>query len=133
MAAAEIHDEMDSMHDRIAGNLKSISKDMSKVMRNITSLISKREKLKFIGYFNDFSDTPAKDPLYAVNCIICNNPMTESDVRTVSLCALSGAGVSFFYRMHRTCSDSLSAIDQELYDNAIIELVEDNESKLLNP
>ena len=87
-----------------------------------------RDVARFIGWFDDaWQDTPTHDPKDAAangvgDCIVCARPMTPDDVRTISVMYEDRrGGRSLFYRMHRTCGDSLTPREQGLYDEAVLD------------
>lgn len=61
-----------------------------------------------IGYYTDAAQTePVFDPGLCA-CPVCGAPLTEDDVRTVSMSPADPsegqAPISAFYRLHRTCA-----------------------------
>lgn len=83
---------------------------------------------RFIGWFDDAAqEEPAYDPKWTApnglgDCIVCAGPLTGDNVRTVSVMwADRHGGRSLFYRMHRTCGDSLTDREHGLYDEAVLD------------
>jgi hypothetical protein len=66
--------------------------------------------LPLIGYFANAAQTiPEFDPPHDAPCLICEKPLSPDDVRTISVMDAEGAQRSYFYRVHRTCHETLSA------------------------
>lgn len=79
------------------------------------------ETRRYVGWFDSAEqETPAHDPLFTAPCIVCQRPMSEDDVRTVSLMWHRGSA-SLFYRMHRTCGESLTEREAALYDGCVLD------------
>lgn len=71
-----------------------------------------------IGYFAEATQTePAYDPPHDGPCLVCWQPLTPGDVRTVSLAPGEAARASVFYRVHASCADTPEA---ELVEQSII-------------
>lgn len=63
---------------------------------------------QFYGWFDDASQvTPTYEPPRRGPCLLCGKPIQAQDVRTISLMMAASAYAkrSYFYRLHRTCSD----------------------------
>lgn len=59
-----------------------------------------------VGYFTEAAQAePAYDPPHNGPCLVCWQPLTPDDVRTISVCPLHGADASLFFRVHRTCAE----------------------------
>lgn len=64
------------------------------------------------GWFDDADQTDGSyEPPHDAPCPYCLAPITAADVRTTNLMWASDAYAqrSYFYRMHRTCSDKARA------------------------
>jgi hypothetical protein len=88
------------------------------------------------GYYSDPSQTkPEFDPGIEVPCIICAKDLTADDIRTISLMAISDVehdaeGLSFkrdnrsyFYRVHRSCHESLTEEQRTKVDGLLIDAI----------
>lgn len=64
----------------------------------------------FYGWYDDASqpiDKPSYEPPRDAPCLFCGTKIQPDDVRTHSLMYTEGyAKRSYFYRTHRTCSES---------------------------
>src|SRR5580692_4978857 len=64
---------------------------------------------KIFGWFDDAGQTvPSHDPPHDAPCLFCGRPITPDDVRTHGLMYVEPeyAKRSYFYRTHRTCSET---------------------------
>jgi len=81
------------------------------------------QDVNLFGYFDDTSQTPAYDPGLDVICIYCRKKL-ELPVRSYSL-MVPGNNRSYFYRVHRHCSDTMQAEGSEShYDGIIIDTIQ---------
>jgi len=78
------------------------------------------EKIKkHFGWFEGMSSTPAHDPKDAP-CLICYTPWSLDNVVTPSIMK-AGDSRSYFYRVHKTCYNSLSEQDKVALDSSLID------------
>lgn len=79
--------------------------------------------MNYVGWFDDPRQTvPAHDPGAAAGCPICGGfGLTNDNCRTVSLLA-EGDSRSYFFRMHRACSEDRKAVEE--VEHAIIDLLD---------
>lgn len=85
----------------------------------MSALSDSRHEL--VGYFTDPAQTePAYDPPHDAPCLVCWHPVTENDVRTISLAPLERAVVSVFFRVHRSCAGTDPEAVEEI-EHRIIE------------
>lgn len=60
----------------------------------------------WFGYYDSPEQTaPAYDPGQSAPCLICGEPWTDDNVRTISIAGVT-ADRSWFYRVHRACDDA---------------------------
>lgn len=80
------------------------------------------ETPRYVGWYDSADQVePTFDP-GNVPCVVCHQPWTEETVRTI--CVMwqdREPPQSLFYRMHRTCADSLSDAEREMYDGAVLD------------
>ena len=78
--------------------------------------------MKLFGYFTDSSQTePEFDPGLDIDCPACHFPL-QAPMETISL-MLEGDDRSYFYRMHKACSEKLSPELETEIDSLIIDAV----------
>ncbi len=71
------------------------------------------------GYFdNPLQETPAYDPGLDVDCPVCYDRLSHP-MKTISVMAV-GDSKSYFYRVHKTCFESLSEEQAIELDSVII-------------
>lgn len=76
------------------------------------------------GWFEDSAAQPVYDPPHDAACPLCGNPITATDVRTISLMWGDRHGNrSYFYRAHRTCHNGLSDDESNKLDGEILDRV----------
>ena len=77
--------------------------------------------INYFGYFDSVTTKPTFDPGIEVNCPICNNKL-KRPMQTISfLCG----GKSYFYRIHKSCSNPES---EQKIESIIVDLLNINES-----
>ena len=83
------------------------------------------DMLQFVGWFDSAEQTePTYEPPFPGPCIVCMKPMSADDVRTYSLMWADRAyNKSVFYRMHRTCAESLTPAELGAYDGAVLDAI----------
>ena len=90
----------------------------------ITETASTRDMRQFVGWFDDPAQTePVYRPPFPGPCIVCMKPMlNQSDVRVTCLMWQDRKhGLSVFYRMHRTCAESLTPDEMSDYDGVVLD------------
>jgi len=81
--------------------------------------------LKF-GYFTDPTQRVASyDPDVQGDCAFCGKPITEENLRTISI--MRDARGSYFYRVHRSCHISSSEPQRLAVDNNFWVLIDFHE------
>ncbi len=76
---------------------------------------------ELVGYFTDPSQTePVYDPPHDAPCLVCWQPLTPENVRTISLMPAEGAVASVFFRVHRSCAEDDPGAVEEI-EHRIIE------------
>jgi hypothetical protein len=77
---------------------------------------------RYVGWYDRADQTePTFDP-GNVPCVVCHQPWTKDTVRTVCVTWQDRhVHQSLFYRMHRTCADSLTPKEVELYDGTVLD------------
>jgi hypothetical protein len=83
---------------------------------------------QFYGWFDDATQTTATyDPPHDAPCPFCGCKITANDVRTHNM-AMGGqyAPRSYFYRTHRTCSDTDKTVGHTAMDEFIFTMIERN-------
>ena len=63
---------------------------------------------EFLGIVTPHPDNKKTEPVNQ-NCVVCNKPWSSKDVRTTSFVAENGELLTYFWRSHKTCHNSLSA------------------------
>ena len=87
--------------------------------------------IKLFGYYNDTGNIPAYDPGLDCICIYCRKKL-ELPVRTTSM-IVPGDNKSYFYRVHRGCSDKMQTEGSEShYEGLIIDAIYKDNPSLLN-
>ena len=75
-----------------------------------------------IGWYDQADqprDQPTFDPPHEGPCVICWNPLSPDNVRTVAVMPVGGDR-SLFYRVHRTCHEGLDQAERQVYDQVIL-------------
>lgn len=76
---------------------------------------------ELVGYFTDAAQTePVYDPPHDAPCLVCWQPLTTDDVRTISLMPAEGGVASVFFRVHRSCAEADPRAVEEI-EHRIIE------------
>jgi hypothetical protein len=87
---------------------------------------------KIYGYFTDGAQTePAYDPGLGVPCPICSKELNPDDIRTISLAPIQRETErlkiegerSYFYRVHRSCHEPLTAEQRTRVDGLLIDAI----------
>ena len=82
----------------------------------------RRLKMNIFGFFDDrYQTEPSQDPGFEVDCPVCHKRI-EAPMVTVSL-MLVGDNRSYFYRMHKACSDSVSPELETEIDSLLMDAV----------
>lgn len=77
---------------------------------------------KYIGYFTSHNEQePTYDPAHDSPCLLCDEPLREDDVRTISLMWQDNAQRSYFYRVHRTCHEKLTTEEAGALDGRVLD------------
>lgn len=78
------------------------------------------------GYFDDPQQyVAAYDPgIDDVLCPICSEPLNREDLRTISMMEDAGPHASYFYRVHKSCHESLTQLEQDCIDCLIWDSIE---------
>lgn len=76
---------------------------------------------ELVGYFTGPRQrVPEYDPPHDGPCLVCWEPLTPEDVRTINLVPCDGPVASVFFRVHRTCAESDPEAVEEI-EHRIIE------------
>lgn len=77
---------------------------------------------KYVGWYDAAGQSePTFDPGPTTPCVVCHKSLTPDNVRTISVMWQQERTQSLFYRMHRTCSETLTDTERELYDGAVLD------------
>lgn len=78
--------------------------------------------IKLFGYFSDTDSKPTYDPGPDAICIYCRDKL-KAPVRTISF-IIPGDSKSYFYRVHRECSDKMDVAGESThYEGLIIDSI----------
>lgn len=82
----------------------------------------------FYGYFEHPDAPPEHSPPHDGPCLFCGKKLEPDDVRTFSLMMVEKAYAqrSYFYSVHRSCSESRNEKDHLVLDEIIFGMIRQN-------
>lgn len=84
-------------------------------------MISK-PSLEWVGYFTFPGQTvPEHDPGKSAPCPVCEQPLGNEHIKTISLAAEGPAFASFFFRAHKVCWERAPEEIREIIEGEIID------------